>query len=377
MRGRFVSLVGLALVVTACGATSTETTTNAVAAVPESTPTTGTVTAPSATSSTADAPTTTASAGSDVGTRENPVASGTPAQVGEDWIVTVVSATPDATAAILAENQFNDPPAEGDQFFLVSLEAVYVGDTSGTFWLETTLKALGISNVAYEFDAICGVIPNAMSDVGETFPGGTAAGTECWAVQSDDAASLLLIIEPAFSFSDDDRVFFATQSGIGSPGEATPPSTDAGAGGELGARANPVPLGSPAQVGEWLVSVLSVTPNATEKVLAENQFNDPPEEGHQFFVVEFEATYVGETSGTFWLDVNRRALGASNVAYEFDATCGVIPDAISDAGETFPEGTIVGNECWSIEADDVGSLLLIIEPSFSIDDEDRFFFATQ
>ena len=148
-------------------------------------------------------------------------------------------------------------------------------------------------------------------------------------------------------------------------------------GGAGGTRENPVALGSAAQVGDWVIQVSSVSPDGADAVMAENQFNDPPAEGHQFFLVGLEATYVGEESATFWVDLSIKALGDSNVAYEsFDAYCGLIPDAISDEGETFPGGTVSGNECWSIEAGDADSLVLIIESSFAFDDNDRTFFAT-
>lgn len=63
-----------------------------------------------------------------------------------------------------------------------------------------------------------------------------------------------------------------------------------------------------------------------------------------------EATYTGTESSTFWVEMTLKAIGASSVAYEggFDTSCGVTPNGITDAGETFPGGTISGNVCWSI-----------------------------
>ena len=69
----------------------------------------------------------------------------------------------------------------------MSFEATYVGDDSGTFWIDLNVKPLGASNVGYKsFDAYCGVIPN-------------------------DADTLLLIAEPTFFFNDD-RTFLAVRS---------------------------------------------------------------------------------------------------------------------------------------------------------------------
>src|SRR5690606_39144367 len=47
-------------------------------------------------------------------------------------------------------------------------------------------------------------------------------------------------------------------------------------------------------------------------------------------------------------------------------------DPIDDSGETFPGGSIVGNACWSVSAEDAGGLVLIVEPTFSFDDVRAF-----
>lgn len=109
----------------------------------------------------------------------------------------------------------------------------------------------------------------------------------------------------------------------------------------------------------------------------ENEFNDPPPEDNQFFIATLEATYTGDESSTFWVDMTLKAVGESNVAYEaFEASCGVIPDDINDSGETFPGGTITGNVCWNIQSSDVASLVMIAEESFNLDDTRQFFSLT-
>jgi hypothetical protein len=51
----------------------------------------------------------------------------------DGWEITVLSTTPDGTAQVMAENQFNSPPAVGDQFFIATVQAKYTGTTSKTF----------------------------------------------------------------------------------------------------------------------------------------------------------------------------------------------------------------------------------------------------
>lgn len=295
-----------------------------------------------------------------------------PALVGEavpvgDWIIRVSSVTPDAAAAVAAENSFNEPPAEGKQFFMATLEATYVGSESATFWVDLTLKAVGASNVAYEsYEADCGVVPSEIDNAGETFPGGTITGNACWAVDAADAASLTMIAEPSFSFDSDTRRFLSMDP-------STPPvegSTAAEAPVAQGVQG--VPIGEALAVGDWTIKVVGVAPDAAAEVAAENSFNEPPAEGHQFFMATLEATYTGTESSTFWIDTTLKAVGASSVAYEaFQADCGVIPNEIDDAGETFPGGTISGNVCWAVATGDVATLTMLADASFSFDNAGR------
>lgn len=290
---------------------------------------------------------------------ESPLAVGAVATVG-DWAVRVTSIASDATDVVMDENQFNDPPAAGEAFVLISIEATYVGSESSTFWVDNTLKVIGPSKVAYDaFDAWCGSIPNAIDDKGETFPGGTLEGNECWRVSAEEAESLVLSIESSFTF-DGERHFLSLDP------TATPIDASTAAGGAGLVADSVIAVGEVADVGDWSIRVTSVTPDGTDIVMAENEFNDPPGGDELFFLVGLEATYIGQDSSDFWIDMTMKVVGDSSVAYDsYAAYCGVIPTDINDTGEAFPGGTITGNECWSVSASDADSLVLIVEESFS------------
>lgn len=146
--------------------------------------------------------------------------------------------------------------------------------------------------------------------------------------------------------------------------------------GEEGSRGNPIPPGESARVGDWEIAVVDVTPNATEQIMAHNEFNDPPAEGRQFLMATLEATYVGEESGDFWIDVAAGVVGEGNVTYTtFEDTCGSIPDSIDESGEAFEGGQISGNTCWSVESEEVDSLVMFIEDSMAFDRSGRVWFA--
>ena len=55
----------------------------------------------------------------------------------------VVDVDSDAGDVILAENQFNDPPGEGNRFVLVELSALRTADVAGSFTAEIGAKPVG------------------------------------------------------------------------------------------------------------------------------------------------------------------------------------------------------------------------------------------
>jgi len=151
-------------------------------------------------------------ASADQGTRDNPVPMETAADVG-DWTVTVVDAVPDATDLILRENQFNDPPLAGSQFYLITLRATYTGTEPATFFWSLTWSAVGEAAVSYsEGEHRCGSLPNDVADVPEVFEGGEIEGNICFAVRAEDVDSLVLYLSPLGA---GDNVFFALRRAAG------------------------------------------------------------------------------------------------------------------------------------------------------------------
>jgi hypothetical protein len=134
-------------------------------------------------------------------------------------------------------------------------------------------------------------------------------------------------------------------------------------------RDTPITLGEPGLVGDYALKVVEVTPDATDIVMLENQFNDPPSPGNVFFLARIEATYTGVATGTPWVDLDFNVVGSSNRGYsESDFDCGVIPDEASNAPELFQGGVAQFNVCWSVPAAEASSLVMYVEEGFSFDD---------
>lgn len=150
--------------------------------------------------------------------------------------------------------------------------------------------------------------------------------------------------------------------------------TDETAEPELGTKDNPLPLGTSARIGDWEVTVTDVVLNANDLIASTNEFNEPPVEGSQYVLVNVKGKYVGEESGTFWVDMAYKFLGAGGNTYDGTESMAVTPNPIMDAGETFPGAEITGDLLYEVPSDQVEGGALIVEELMSFDDS-RVFFA--
>lgn len=320
--------------------------------------------------------------------RTSPLGIGRIGQVG-DYEVNVLSVTPDATDIVMAENQFNEPPAAGNQFSLARVAVTYVGSATGTPGVDLNFQSVGERSTSYTtFNNTCGVYSDDSYSIAELFEGGSAEFNVCWQIDSVDQDSLVMYVEPLFSF-DAEPVWFS----LGNPIEnvidpdatpepeptAQPTATTASAPTDATAvtdssRQNPIAMGTPGKIGDYEISVLSVIPNANDVVLSENQFNEPPTEGNQFFMSRIAVTYVGSATGMPSSELNFQAVGDKSASYTtFNNTCGVYPDDQYSIAELFEGGSAEFNVCWQIDSADQDSLVMYVEPLFSFDAEPIWF----
>jgi hypothetical protein len=163
----------------------------------------------------------------------------------------------------------------------------------------------------------------------------------------------------------------ATTSG-GSAGTLGGGSTGDGQTGGVGTRLDPIPLGREAQVGDWKVKVVGAALDATQAVLDENMFNDPPDSGSQYVLISVEASYVGQATSTFWIDMLYSFVGSEGKTFSLAAA--VAPDPITNAGEASAGGAISGNLVFMVASDQIPGGTLMLEEAFAWD-KGRVFFA--
>ncbi len=162
------------------------------------------------------------------------------------------------------------------------------------------------------------------------------------------------------------------------PGEDGKSEDEPGAGGETedaedaggsadadGSRDNPVQVGSQIKGSEWTVVVNSVTPDATSEVMEANQFNDEPESGMQYMVVDLSATYTGEDSSTDSL-VSVAFVADSGEVYSQSDTFAVAPDPQFGMNELYQDATSTGNVVLQVPAGAEG--LLRVSPGLFADE---------
>ncbi|MDO5498652.1 MAG: hypothetical protein Q4F67_03110 [Propionibacteriaceae bacterium] len=139
----------------------------------------------------------------------------------------------------------------------------------------------------------------------------------------------------------------------------TAPAADPGEDAQ-GTRQNPYPLGTAFANEEWRVTVNSVDLDAAGEVAAENEFNDAPEAGHTYALVNVTVTYLGEDSGTpMEVDV-AYVTGGGNVVSSTDKL--VSPPAALGTNELYNGASATGNVALHIPTDDQG--VLRVRPGF-------------
>lgn len=115
------------------------------------------------------------------------------------------------------------------------------------------------------------------------------------------------------------------------------------AGGTAGTREDPLPLGTPIEGGDWVVTVNEVTPDATDAVMAANQFNDAPAEGTQYLLADVTVEYTGDESEMIMLGTGFAFVTATGATIDTGDAFVVGPDELDTAQELYNGGTAQGN----------------------------------
>ena len=126
-----------------------------------------------------------------------------------------------------------------------------------------------------------------------------------------------------------------------------------------GTREQPVLMGDGYDLGDgWTLAVTGVNRDAAAAIAAANMFNDPPEPGRRFVLVDLDISYAGTADPeTIAFEVSIDAVGSSGLGYD-STGCGVKPDGIDLFRDIFAGGIESGQVCFDVSEGDADSLVL-------------------
>jgi len=153
-------------------------------------------------------------AAGDLGSRSNPAPFGetvTFSEAGTDtWSAFLSNAVLDATDAVAAANQFNEPAPEGMVYAMVTLNVTRLGEEAATPWVDLSVEFVSSAGTTHTIADTAAVAPApTMTDLNDMYAGATGAGNVVIAIpQADSAAGTgNWTITPLFG----DPTFFTVQ----------------------------------------------------------------------------------------------------------------------------------------------------------------------
>ena len=273
----------------------------------------------------------------------------------DGFTVSVRATIPDATDLVLEASTLNEPPAEGNRYFIATVRVTVDEDELGNFNATNRFQAIADSGTIYDQLNIgdgCGFsIPDEFDITRTAFQGGSIQGNICMEVADEDVDSLELFDirgdaeqGPRWALSGED-------ADLELPAAPAP----------TGPRADPRPVGEEFTLGDdWTVRVVDTIPDAAEQVEAASPTNEPAGEGRQYFLTALEVTYSGEEEDALFPDSRLRATGNSTaLVYDHSKdSCGFgIPDTLP-LRFFQPDETFTGTLCLEVFSQDVDELLL-------------------
>ena len=127
-------------------------------------------------------------------------------------------------------------------------------------------------------------------------------------------------------------------------------------------RSNPAPVGSEILADDMNFSVKSIVRPANDIVIEGNMFNDEPEEGQEYLLVEISAECTKTTDEKCSISTfNFKTLGKSGVINDVEYVAGV--KKLLEETEFFGGSTVSGYLAFMVDIGD--TLLLVYDPLFS------------
>lgn len=126
----------------------------------------------------------------------------------DDWEFTLNAVTVDATQAVLDANEFNDAPADGNQFLLANVTVKYIGnDPEGSTPFTSVAFVTSSGNTVNTYDSFV-MAPEPFPTLETLYEGASATGNEAFEIPTDGAAEGSLAVTVTMF---GDKLFFAVK----------------------------------------------------------------------------------------------------------------------------------------------------------------------
>ncbi|MDA1360521.1 hypothetical protein O1R50_12865 [Glycomyces luteolus] len=132
----------------------------------------------------------------------------------------------------------------------------------------------------------------------------------------------------------------------------------------------PLAAGSTIEVADWSVTAPEATLDATDAILAADEFNAAPADGFQQSLITLEGTYNGTETGSLWLDVTF-GVWADGTFYDSIDCMNTVENEITLVPDVSSGATSTGSACVEVPAD-AESYLLYFEDVLSMDGTQYF-----
>ena len=145
--------------------------------------------------------------------RSHPFPSGATWHTANGLDIVVDSVDPDAWDVILAENEFNDPPASGNRYLMITVNVTNkLGGSTPVDVSKYDFDIVGSSGLYRGFNFRCGVLPDELEAI--LYIGGSTRGNTCFEVGENETGFIL-----SMSGSNLTRNITATWASLGSLGD--------------------------------------------------------------------------------------------------------------------------------------------------------------
>jgi hypothetical protein len=124
----------------------------------------------------------------------------------DTWDIAITAVEVDATETILETDATNTAPAEGSQYFMVTLTGTNKADAAAS----PADLLVGVRNESWTYQSDCGLVPNDILEAAEVAPGESFTANRCVPIETDKVKGSIIEIALLNSWEEETYTYFAS-----------------------------------------------------------------------------------------------------------------------------------------------------------------------